>query len=193
MMKNNRHDKHHFLTVLYKPYSGYIVNVILPFLFFELWYVFIAFLLVVLLETFVVKYFLKQKFLSLFKILLEGNFVTTLGGYFFQGLIRFILGMVVLAVVGDTTYLPVWDAVVGNVSFSKLHPDEMLVLLTVSISIITCFILSIIIERKMLKAKLGDLVPPKLIVKSIVLANTFSYIVLAVWIYWNYLRELNAA
>ena len=186
MMKNNRHDKHHF-------YSGYILNVILPFLFFELWYVFSAFLLVVLLETLVVKYFLKQKFLSLFKILLEGNFVTTLGGYFFQGLIRFILGMVVFAVVGDAADFTVWDAVVGNISFSKHHPNEMLVLLTVSISIVTCFVLSIIIERKMLKDRLGSVVPPQLIVKSIVLANTFSYIVLAAWIYWNYWRELNAA
>ena len=50
------------------------LDVVLPFLFFELWYIIIAFVFVVVIETFIVKFFLKDQFFKLFKILLKANF-----------------------------------------------------------------------------------------------------------------------
>ena len=67
---------------------------VLPLIFWEWWYVVLAFIFVVLLEAYVVKLFVKDEYKRLFKILFKANLITSIGGYLLQGILRLIFGVI---------------------------------------------------------------------------------------------------
>ncbi|PCI96486.1 MAG: hypothetical protein COB15_09985 [Flavobacteriales bacterium] len=176
-------------TSLFK--KGYLCNMVLPFIFFEWWYVLLSFIFVVLLESYVIKLFLKKSFKDLFKILFYANLVTTLAGYLFQGLFRIILSIIIWLVTGqDFSSYPITRAMLGGTEIPKgVDPQLSIeVLVTIITSIIIAFTLSVIIERKFLVNKIGKSIDKSLITKSIIVANLISYTLLTFWLFYNFLK-----
>ena len=170
-------------------YINYMVflDVVLPFLFFELWYIIIAFVFVVLIETFIVRLFLRNSFFKLFKILLKANFQTTIIGYFLQGVVRIIILFIAASLNFKLTGNDIFNALVENVGIG--FQNRTSVLITICTSMIIALGISIVVERKVLIKSLNNEAINK-ITTSIILANIVSYCLLFVWIYFNYLRSV---
>jgi len=54
----------------------------------------LALIFVVLIETYIVKLFIKDKFKRLLALLFKANIITTLMGFLFQGIIRVVLEII---------------------------------------------------------------------------------------------------
>jgi hypothetical protein len=169
----------------------YLPDVVLPFLFFEIWYVFLAFFFIVLIETLVVRLFLKENLVRLFKVLLKANFWTTIVGYIIQGLIRIFIGFIAIMSNLHSADNEIFNGLVGNVGLgsrkltSQLDKSTLVALWT---SIIIALSISIILERKILIRELNKDIRVRNITFSITIANVVSYCFLFIWIYFNYLR-----
>lgn len=164
--------------------SGILYNMVLPILFFELWNVLLAFVFIVIIETFIINKIVKGNFKSLFIFVLLGNLFSTLLGYFAQGVIRLLLTM--LLVSNNINYkTPIVDGLLGNVGISektKFAPELIISILT---SIIITFLLSVLIEKKVLIKYTERRFESKLISKAVVRANIVSYLLLTIWLFSN--------
>jgi hypothetical protein len=161
-----------------------LLNVILPFLFFELKYVLISLIFVVLIETFIVKFFIQQKFGFLFQVLIFANISTTLIGYFLQGVFRIILTILF----NIQSNNPIIRGLTGNFGLKKhwTSEDNTSVIISIATSIMIAIFLSIYVERKVLINMYEGKVEEARISKGIKYANIVSYTLLFFWIYLNY-------
>jgi hypothetical protein len=169
----------------------YLPDVVIPFLFFELWYVLLAFIFVVFIETFVVKLFLNERFIRIFKVLLVANFWTTIVGYFLQGLIRISIGFIAIVSNNKIEGNDFLNSLMGNVSVDSgklTHKINISILITLCTSVIIALVISIIAERKILIKEFDKGLSDRNITISITIANVVSYSLLFIWIYFNYLR-----
>jgi hypothetical protein len=162
----------------------HILNVILPFFFFELKYVLIALVFVVLIETFIVKHFIKQGFGFLFQTLIFANIATTLFGYFLQGALR----MVITLLFNIQSKNPIVAGLTGNIGVESgwTATDNLSVLVSIVTSILIALLLSIYCEKKILVRMYEGKVEETGISKGVRFANIVSYSLLFVWIYFNY-------
>jgi len=171
--------------------KGHLYNMILPLVFWEWWYVVLAFIFVVLLETYVVNIFIKDEYKRIFKILFKANLITTIGGYILQGILRLIIGMI-LYITTEQYFesYPVIRGILGNVGIGKEYIPEFTtdVIATIATSIILTFTLSVIIERRIVLKNIDKLIDKSLVSKAVILANIISYTLLTIWICYNYLR-----
>jgi hypothetical protein len=161
-----------------------LLNVILPFLLFELKYVLIALVFVVLIETFIVKHFFNQKFRYLFEVLFFANISTTLIGYFLQGILRLFLTFILNLHSNN----PILIGISGNIGLKdKWTPgDNFPVLISMITSILICFFLSIYVEKKIVMNRFEGDVREANVAKGVMYANIVSYTLLLLWIYFNY-------
>ena len=98
---------------------------VLPLIFWEWWYVMLAFIFVVLLEAFIMKIFIKTEYNKLLKILFKANLITTIGGYLLQGILRLIIGMIIYITTDQYfEFYPVIVGVLGNVAIGKNYMPE---------------------------------------------------------------------
>jgi hypothetical protein len=165
----------------------YLLNVILPFFFFELQYVLIAFVFVVLVETTVVCLFIKEPFPRLFRLMAFVNVLTTLLGYCLQAVIRFIIGLVSYIALNIHTEDPFIAGLFGNVGF---RGEKASVLTTVLTSMIITFFISILVETRSLIKKLDSTNSTSRITIGVLVANFVSYSGLFCFVYLNYLSYL---
>lgn len=159
-------------------------NFILPFIFFEIWYVLLAFVFVVLIETVVIKLFCKKDFALLFKVLLKANFWTTIVGYAAQGIIMLMLGIFAMAAIDISTDNKIINGLVGNggINYKGLGRFGEPVTVTILTSMLIGLIISIVVERRILIKALHKAIEPW-VITGIVIANLLSYMLLFVWVY----------
>ena len=162
----------------------YLLNVILPFFFFELKYVFIALVFVVLIDTFIVKHFIKQDFGFLFKVLIFANIATTIFGYFIQGTLR----LIITVLFNIQSKNPIVVGLTGNIGLKSVWTpkDNLPVLISIITSTLLALLLSIYFEKKILVNMYEGEVEEANISKGVQWANVVSYSLLFVWIYLNY-------
>jgi len=165
----------------------YLLDVVLPFLFFELWYVLIALIFVVLIETIILRFYIKEKWIGLFLIVLKANFWTTVVGYLAQGLIRIIIGFVVFAANQNLSENKLFDSLVGNIGLG--YKINKYILINLFTSIILALVISIVVERRILIKELDKDFGIRKITIGVTIANVVSYCLLFIWIYSNYLRH----
>ena len=183
------------LKLIMKRRSGYLFNMALPLCFIEWWFVRIALIFIIIIETYIVHLFLKKEIVRTFKILFLANLLTTIIGYLTQGIIRVFLATAFFflslrfKMLDDVIMHPVIQGVFAGVvpvkggGKSEFTPDVIIAILT---SIFLTFLISLIVERKILISKLGMEFEKKLISKAIIIANIISYILLSIWIFYGY-------
>lgn len=164
------------------------LNVLLPFIFFEVYSILLAFIFVVVIETLLIKQYLTIGLVQIFKVCLEANFWTTIIGYFLQGLLRFIMGLTLFLLTDKLNDNSFFRALFENVGIAKqVYKDiNIEVLTTIITSTVIALIISIFIENRIFKSKLKSQADKTVINKSILIANLVSYMFLAVWIFVNY-------
>lgn len=142
-----------------KRRSGYLFNMALPLFFIEWWFVWIALIFIIIIETYIVHLFLKKEIVRTFKILFLANLLTTIIGYLTQGIIRVFLATAFFflslrfKMLDDVIMHPVIQGVFAGVvpvkggGKSEFTPDVIIAILT---SIFLTFLISLIVERKFL-------------------------------------------
>lgn len=165
-----------------------LINVLLPFLFFEIYSILIGFIFIVIIETLIIKYYLKLQTVEIFSVCLKANFFTTIIGYFLQGLLRFLILVILTFVTNsfyDNTYV---QGFFGNVGIAKhIYKDiDIKILTTIITSTFFALVISIFYENKIFAKKIGHILDKSIIKKAILIANILSYACLAIWIYYNY-------
>lgn len=170
-----------------KIFRNHLYNFILPLIFLEWWYVMLALIFVVLIETYIVKLFIKEKFRRLLVLLFRANVITTLLGFLLQGIIRLIIGMIIYSTTDhDFEHYPVIEGILGNVGMgTRLDSAAISEIIT---SMIICLVLSVIIERSMIKKDLQETHKSTVITKSVLIANIISYLILTPWVFYNFYR-----
>ncbi len=164
-----------------------LYDMILPMLFFEVFYVFLAFIPIVIIETAIISFVLKEKFTKLVLVVALANFITTIVGYVVQGFARFSL----LAIPGYySPDNPILQGISGNVGanyyeYKKGLPLEVMVEFITSFVI--CFFLSVYVENIIVRKFIQDPQKKKKVYSAVFLANLASYALLFVWLIWNYL------
>lgn len=164
--------------------SHYLLNVILPIFLNEVEYVFMALIFVIFIETFIIQFFIKQKFGFLFKALLFANIATTFFGYFLQGIFRFIVS------VGFNieNKNPIIAGLTGNVPYHKdsfTPKNNLAVFTSIITSILFALFLSIYFERKILIRMYEGKVKEQRLSAGVKWANCISYSLLFIWVYMN--------
>jgi hypothetical protein len=103
-----------------KKYSGFLFDMAIPLIFFEWWNVLLAFIFIVLLETFIVKFYIKENYNKLFLILFKANLITTLAGYLVQGVLRMVSLMLIFKITNQffESY-PILSGILENVAIDK--------------------------------------------------------------------------
>lgn len=170
-----------------------LLNVLLPFLFFEIYSILIAFIFVVAIETIIIKHYFKIQVIDIAKICFKANFWTTLIGYLLQGLLRLLIGLIIFGATDKLNDNSYFQGFMGNVGITKkVYTDiDIKTLTTIITSSIFALIISIIFENKVFIKKFALQVDKSLITKSILIANVVSYTFLAAWIYFNYQIHLD--
>ncbi len=155
-------------------------NLILPFIFFEIFGVLLGLIFVIGIEIIIISYLVKFEIDDLQTICIKANIVTTLIGYFSQGILRFIFGMTINSErFDDNSYV---QGILGTIGFTKNVNLEIATSITVSI--IIAFLISSIFELKFYLKKKYNQYERISITKSVVLANLISYIFLYFLIYF---------
>lgn len=169
-----------------------IINVLLPFLFFEIFSILLAFIFIVIIETLIINKYLKIGLVETFKACFEGNFLTTLIGYFLQGLLRIIIGFTIFSITDKLNNNPILNGIFGNVGIPEIaYKDiEIEVLSTIITSTFFALIISILFEIYYFKIRMNSQVDKALISKSIIISNIVSYTLLPIWIYMYYQLQL---
>lgn len=170
-----------------KLFRKHLYNFILPLIFLEWWYVLLALIFVVLIETFIVKIFIKEKFRRLFALLFKANIITTFLGFLLQGIIRLILGVIIITTTDqDFKFYPVIQGILGNVGIGRRPSKfDISAISEVITSMIVCLVLSIIIEKRVIKNDLHETYNSSLISKAVLMANVISYLILTPWVFYN--------
>ncbi|MBV6483826.1 MAG: hypothetical protein KFKLKKLM_00283 [Flavobacteriales bacterium] len=175
--------------------SGYLFNMALPLFFIEWWFVWIAFVFIIIIETYIVHLFLKKGLVKTFKLLFLANLLTTIIGYLSQGIVRVIFSVLFFIlsfrfkVLEDVIMHPVIQGVFAGVVPEKgggKTEFTLDVIIAISTSILITFLISLIVERRILISKLEMEFEKKLISKAIIIANLISYILLSIWIFYGY-------
>ncbi len=160
-------------------------NFILPILFFEIWNVLLAFIFVVVIESFIISLFSKTNIRDLFKIVLIANLITTIFGYIGQALIRAILILPFIQVFGFLKWLNVFAGNLSMESYVESPGVPIELLVNFVLSMLLAFIISVFVEKRYITKGLknkGNLT------LSIIVANIISYIVLFSWILFRYME-----
>ena len=174
-----------------------LYNMAIPLFFIEWWFVVLATIFVVILESSIVNQYLKVGFKKIFKILLNANIKTTVLGYLVQGFFRLILGLLIFIPVSkfelNDEFLkhPIVLGLLGGVSPEKGggFPEITLeVIITIITSVILTFTISVIFERQILIKKINLERDKRVVSKAIVIANIISYSFLTIWIFYSYSR-----
>jgi len=173
------------------------LDFIIPFLFFEYSLVIIGFIAIVIIETLIFAFIAKQKLKDSLIIITIANSYSTICGYIVIGLTRLIVFGLILLMFGEQlkntriiNFLetnPIIVGLTGNMGmdYYKYHtglPIEILVnFLT---QFILALIVSIYIEKKVIKKKMSDF----RIGKAVIWANVGSYIFLFGLMIFVYLK-----
>jgi hypothetical protein len=170
-----------------------LLNVLLPFLFFEIYSILIAFIFVVIIETLIINQYLKIRFVDTFKVCFKANLWTTIIGYFLQGLLRFFIGLIIFLLTNKLNDNSFFQGFFGNVGITKqVYKDiDIKVLTTIFTSSVFALIISIFFEKRIFVKKFELQLDKTLITKSVIIANIVSYVFLTVWIYFNYQLQLD--
>ena len=170
-----------------------LLNVLLPFLFFEIYSIIIAFIFVIAIETLIIKQYLKVRIVDIIKVCVKANLWTTIVGYSLQGLLRFLIGIIIFLLTDKLNDNSFFQGLFGNVGIAKqVYKDiDIKVLTTISTSLFFALIISIFFERKIFLKYFELQVDKILIKKSVLVANIVSYTFLAAWIYFNYQLHLD--
>lgn len=165
-----------------------LLNVLIPYLFFEIFSILLAFIFVVIIETLIINKYLKIGLVKTFKVCYEANFLTTIIGYFLQGLLRIIIGYTIISFSDKLEDNSIFRGLFGNVGIAQeVYKDiNIVVLTTIITSTVLALIISILFENYYFKISLKSQVDKNLISKPVIIANLLSYIILAIWIYVNY-------
>lgn len=169
----------------------------IPLFFFEWFYVVLAFLFVLLIESIIINFFLKQGLKTTIKLVFLANLVTTIVGYFIQGIIRLIIlvlfffGIIIINPNFNYDVNPIILGLLSGVTPEKgggTFEFTTEVIASIITSIVFSFIISVIVERKLLVKMMNSEKDKKLISKAIIIANFVSYIFLSAWIYFWFSR-----
>lgn len=177
-----------------KYQSGYLFNVAIPLFFFEWFYVILAFIFVMFIESIVINLFLNQGFKMTIKLVFLVNIVTTILGYFVQGITRLIIlmllfyGIIIINPEFDFYVNPFIVGVLSGVTPEKGSGSFVFtteIIISIITSIVFAFTISVIVERKLLIAMMNSEKNKKLISKAIIIGNIVSYLFLSAWIvFW---------
>tara|TARA_B100000809_G_C14844983_1_gene426167 strand:+ start:77 stop:604 length:528 start_codon:yes stop_codon:yes gene_type:complete len=168
----------------------------IPMLFIEWWFVILATLFVIIIESAIVNYYLKLELKKTITILFKANLLTTIVGYLAQGVARIILGIIFMIPMFISNFKidyisgkPIIEGLFATVSPIKGggHPEFTSAVITnILTSMLITFALSVIIERKFLISRLENKDQIKLASKSIIIANIISYSILTIWVFYSY-------
>lgn len=180
-----------------KYQSGYLFNMAIPLFFIEWVYVILAFLFVLIIESFVINFILKQGFKTTIKLVFLANLVTTVIGYFVQGIIRLTIliliffGIIIINPEFDYDVNPIIVGILSGVTPEKGGGDfefSTEIIISIITSIVFAFIISVFVERKLILKTLPIGVNKNLASKAIIIGNIISYIFLTTWIFFWFSR-----
>ncbi|WP_326982475.1 hypothetical protein VUJ46_20205 [Chryseobacterium sp. MYb264] len=166
-----------------KKFNNRLFNAALPLFFFEWWYILLALVFVVIVETFIFSKFFQIKFKSILHEVLIMNIVSTLGGFFLQGLIRVIVGISLFTHFKNYSKYPLLNIICGNVSYPVNSKITSEIIFDLIISLVIALTISIFMEYHSIKRNkiFNNLKKPK-ILKGVIIANIISYVLLSIWI-----------
>lgn len=165
----------------------------IPLFFIEWVYVILAFLFVLIIESFVINFFLKQGFKTTIKLVFLANLVTTVIGYFVQGIIRLTIliliffGIIIINPEFDYDVNPIIVGILSGVTPEKGGGNfefSTEIIISIITSIVFAFIISVFVERKLILKTLPNGVNKNLASKAIIIGNIISYIFLTTWIFF---------
>jgi len=163
-------------TVLY--------NVVLPLIFVEVWSVFLAFIGIIIIEAWVINKILKDNFKNVVKKIIYINFLTTVIGYLFQGIVRLIV-LLVAPILWDNKFVAGLMGNVGSatVPMQLLEKEPLSTIVAIGTSFLITFIISVVVEtRSLRRAYAGNEEVQRLIPTATLKANAVSYCLLLVWV-----------
>lgn len=173
----------------FHPFTKKIVlyDVALPLIFAEVWSVALAFFVVVLIEAWIIKNIIKVDFSEIIGKIIYVNFLTTIVGYFLQGIGRIII--LSLALKLDMTFKNQYvQGLAGNVGSTHTGIFDIVPIASaveIGASFIIAFILSVVIETRSLKRKYdGNKDIQRLIPSATLKANIASYTLLLIWVFY---------
>lgn len=169
-----------------KKINNKLFNAVLPLFFYEWWYLLVALIFVVAIESFIFSKFFRVKLKLIWHDVLIMNIFSTLGGFFIQGTIRMTLGILLFSNFKNYSKFQVLDIIFGNVEYpihSKITPE---IILDLIISLLITLTISIFLEYYSIKKNkiFGDYKKNK-IFKGVIIANLISYTLLIIWIFYN--------
>ncbi|MES2764359.1 MAG: hypothetical protein V4642_00710 [Bacteroidota bacterium] len=159
----------------------------MPLFVLEIWYVILASPLIGLLKTLTYSSILKQK-ANFSDIVLFA--LTTIGCYFFQGFCRLLLGVIIYGTTNQyfSSY-PVIRGILGNVGIYHGYTPRLAVgeVSTLATSIIASFLLSVLVESRLVLKIIDGNTDKSQIKKSVLTSNIIAHILLTVWIIYKYM------
>ncbi|HET9747502.1 MAG TPA: hypothetical protein VFP97_17420 [Chitinophagaceae bacterium] len=171
---------------------SYLLNVAIPLFIFEWWYVLLALAGVIVIESVVLWKFLSCNFFTAVILAFKANLVSTLGGYIAQSLIRFFVGLIIFLTLDVGADDGLMDTLMGNIGVGKYEggSNNPIIFFNFLIAVSCCFILSILIEAKLIQRYAERRLPSKQLLMAVIIGNIISYVLLFFWLAWNYDRAL---
>ncbi|MDV7697685.1 hypothetical protein N6B72_12215 [Chryseobacterium soli] len=169
-----------------KKCNNRLFNAVLPLFFFEWWYILIAFVAVIIVETFILSKFFRIKFKFIWHEVLIMNIFSTLGGFLIQGIIRLLLGISIFNNFENYSEFPLLDIIFGNVAYPVNSKITNEIIFDLIISLLITLAISIFMEYYSIKRNkiFNDLEKHK-ILKGVVIVNATSYILLSIWLFYK--------
>lgn len=178
-----------FQLILKRLRSGYLFDMAIPIFIFEWWNVLLAFVLIVYLETYIVSKFIRADFKRIVTSLFEANAYSTLAGYLLQAIARLIIGVLVSVgyilsgnVFNSERLSPVLQGIIGGAMEKTNHDMDVFAISSIITGVLFTFVISLIIERKVLIRYFGKDQEIKDIRRGILVANIVSYVLLTGWL-----------
>ncbi|WP_131726167.1 hypothetical protein [Chryseobacterium sp. Leaf405] len=114
------------------------------------------------------------------------NIFSTLGGFFIQGLIRIVFGILLFTYLESYSKFPILDIVLGNVAYPIKSKITNEIIFDLIISLLITYTISIFIEYYSIKRiKIFTDLKRIKIFTGVMIANTTSYIFLGIWIFYK--------
>ncbi|NJK99923.1 MAG: hypothetical protein HC838_09480 [Spirulinaceae cyanobacterium RM2_2_10] len=163
-----------------------LYNLVIPFVFWEIWHVLLALLVVAALESAVLSLSLGIRRFRFFSASFGMNLVTTLFGYILQGIAR-IIPLLFLSnyFPDDLNDSPLFEGIMGNVGIGFTFPSETFVA-HFATSLILALLISWSVEYFVLRTIIKVQVRQRKLLWSVFLANLVSYALILAWLLFNF-------
>ena len=169
-----------------KNINSKLLNAILPLFFFEWWYILVAFVFVILVESFIFSKFFRINLKLIWYEILIMNIFSTLGGFLIQGVIRLTLGLLLFSYLENYSDFTLLNIIFGNVEYPVNSEVTQEVIFDLVISLIITLTISIFMEYSSIrKNKIFENFKKKEIIKGVIIANLSSYVLLSFWIFYK--------